>query len=65
VTRCVALNELYLANNDIDNEGAKMLVDVLRDRKDFKNIDIDNNKFSGDAITELFQVLPLTKLNLD
>jgi hypothetical protein len=29
-------------------------VNVLKDRKDFKNIDIDNNKFSGDAIAELF-----------
>jgi hypothetical protein len=37
---------------------------VLKSRKDFKNIDIDNNKFSGDAIAELFKTLPLTKLNL-
>jgi hypothetical protein len=43
-----------LANNDIDNEGAKVLVKALKNRSDFKNIDIDNNKFSGEAITELF-----------
>lgn len=36
----------------------------MKGRKDFKNIDLDNNKFSGDQMTELFQVLPLTKLNL-
>ena len=45
------LNELYLANNEIDNEGAESLIAALKNRKDFKNIDIDNNKFSGDAIT--------------
>mgnify|MGYP001378678384 CR=1 FL=1 len=45
------LNELYLANNEIDNEGANALIAAIKDRKDFKNIDIDNNKFSGDAIT--------------
>lgn len=58
------LNELYLANNEIDNEGANALIAAIKDRKDFKNIDIDNNKFSGDAITQLFNVLPVTKLNL-
>lgn len=58
------LNELYLANNEIDNEGAESLIAVLKNRKDFKNIDIDNNKFSGDAITQLFNVLPVTKINL-
>lgn len=27
-------------------------------------MDLDNNKFSGETITELFQILPLSKLNL-
>lgn len=53
VSKCDTLNELYLANNEIDNEGAKDLVDVLKGRKNFKNIDLDNNRFSGEAITEL------------
>lgn len=58
------MNELFLANNDIDNDGAKVLVQAIKKRGDFKNIDLDNNKFSGEAITELFQLLPLGKLNL-
>lgn len=52
--KCDTLNELYLANNEIDNEGARALVVALKGRDDFKNIDLDNNKFGGDAITELF-----------
>jgi len=58
------LTELYLANNNVDNEGAKALVKAIKGRKDFKNIDLDNNQFSGEAITELFTILPLNKLNL-
>lgn len=53
-----------MANNEIDNEGAALLVKAIKTRSDFKNIDLDNNKFSGDAITDLFTVLPLSKLNL-
>ena len=64
IQKCDTLTELYLANNDIDNEGAKVLVKSIKERPDFKNIDLDNNKFSGDTITELFQILPLSKLNL-
>ena len=64
ITKCDTLNEIYLANNEIDNDGAKSLVNSLKGRNDFKNIDLDNNKFSGEAMTNLFQVLPLTKLNL-
>ena len=41
-----------------------MLVKSIKERPDFKNIDLDNNNFSGDTITELFQLLPLSKLNL-
>ena len=58
------MQELYLANNEIDNEGAKVLVKAIKERAEFKNIDLDNNKFSGDTITELFSILPLSKLNL-
>ena len=64
INKCGTLNELYLANNEIDNEGAKTLVKAIKTRHDFKNIDLDNNKFGGEAITELFQLLPLSKLNL-
>ena len=64
IGKCETLNELYLANNDIDNEGAKVLVKAIKTRGNFKNIDLDNNKFSGEAITELFELLPLGKLNL-
>ena len=64
ITKCGSLTELYLANNDIDNEGAKVLVKSIKDRPDFKNVDLDNNKFSGDTITELFSILPLSKINL-
>ena len=53
-----------MANNEIDNDGAILLVKAIKTRADFKNIDLDNNKFSGDAITDLFTVLPLAKLNL-
>ena len=35
VKKCPTLNELYLANNEIDNDGAKILVDVLKERKNF------------------------------
>jgi hypothetical protein len=64
ITKCGSLTELYLANNDIDNDGAKVLVKSIKDRPDFKNVDLDNNKFSGDTITELFSILPLSKINL-
>lgn len=53
-----------MANNEIDNDGAKALVKAIKGRKDFKNIDLDNNHFSGEAISELFTILPLNKLNL-
>lgn len=56
--------ELYLANNQIDNDGAKALVKAIKGRSEFKNIDLDNNNFSGEAIAELFTILPLNKLNL-
>ena len=41
-----------------------MLVKSIKERTDFKNIDLDNNKFSGETITELFSILPLSKINL-
>lgn len=30
ISKCDTLNEIYLANNDIDNEGAKSLAAVLK-----------------------------------
>lgn len=42
----------------------KVLVKAIKERPDFKNIDLDNNNFSGDTITELFSILPLSKINL-
>jgi len=64
IQKCDTINELYLSNNEIENDGAKFLAQILKERKNFKNIDLDNNKFGGEAITDLFKVLPLTKLNL-
>ena len=37
---------------------------AIKGRSEFKNIDLDNNNFSGEAIAELFTILPLNKLNL-
>jgi hypothetical protein len=37
---------------------------VLKGRTNFSNIDIDNNKISGDALTGIFNLLPLRNLNL-
>lgn len=41
-----------------------MLVKAIKGRKDFKNIDLDNNRFDGEAINDLFNILPLNKLSL-
>ena len=32
LSKCDTLTDLYLANNDIDNEGAKVLVKAIRER---------------------------------
>ena len=37
---------------------------MLKNKKKFNNIDIDNNKISGQTLTDLFQLLPLRNLNL-
>ena len=37
---------------------------MLKNKKRFSNIDIDNNKISGQTLTDLFQLLPLRNLNL-
>jgi hypothetical protein len=59
------LEELTLSNNEIDNSGADDLIRVLGSRKDqFRNIEIDNNKISGNQLTKLFAILPLKNLNL-
>lgn len=64
ITKCHTLEELQLSNNQIDNEGASELIKVLKNRSNFSNIDIDNNKISGDTLTNLFNLLPLRNLNL-
>lgn len=53
-----------MSNNEIDNEGAKELIKVLKNKSNFNNIDIDNNKISGETLTNLFNILPLRNLNL-
>ena len=58
------LEELQLANNEIDNVGAAYLIKVLKDKTRLSEIDIDNNKISGDTLTDLFNILPLRNLNL-
>ena len=40
------------------------MIQVLKNKKRFSNIDIDNNKISGQTLTDLFQLLPLRNLNL-
>ena len=37
---------------------------MLKGRDGFSNIDIDNNKISGETLTNLFHILPLRNLNL-
>jgi hypothetical protein len=37
---------------------------TLKNKKQFNNIDIDNNHISGDTLTNLFNLLPLRNLNL-
>ena len=61
---CNTLEEIQLSNNDIDNDGAEQLIQVLKNKNKFSNIDIDNNKISGKTLTNLFQILPLRNLNL-
>ena len=58
------MTELSVANNLIDNKGGKALIEAIKGRTDFQNVDLDNNKFTGDMINEIFSVLPCSKLNL-
>jgi len=62
--KCHSLEEIHLSNNEIDNDGASELIKVLKGKDNFSNIDIDNNKVSGETLTNLFNVLPLRNLNL-
>ena len=64
ISKCHTLEELQLSNNQIDNDGANELIKVLKNRSNFSNIDIDNNKISGETLTNLFNLLPLRNLNL-
>ena len=53
-----------MANNDIDNEGAQYLIKMLKGKNSLSEIDLDNNKISGQTLTDLFAILPLRNLNL-
>ena len=53
-----------MANNDIDNEGAQYLIKMLKGKNSLSEIDLDNNKISGQTLTDLFGILPLRNLNL-
>lgn len=37
---------------------------MLKNKSNFSSIDIDNNKISGEVLTDLFNILPLRNLNL-
>lgn len=63
INRCPTLEELQLQNNDIDNTGAQSLVEAIRGRK-FTKLDIDNNRISGQVLSDLLVVVPVRKLNL-
>lgn len=53
-----------MANNDIDNDGAQYLIKMLKGKNTLSEIDLDNNKISGQTLTDLFGILPLRNLNL-
>jgi len=57
------LEELQLQNNDIDNNGAKALLQQLNTRN-ISRLDVDNNKISGDILTKLLGMVPVRKLHL-
>jgi len=50
INRCPTLEEIYLQNNNIDNNGAMTLVESIRGRKITK-LDVDNNKISGTVLS--------------
>ena len=64
IINCYSLEELQMANNEIDNVGAQHLIKVLKGKNQLTEIDIDNNKISGSVLTDLFNILPLRNLNL-
>lgn len=53
-----------MSNNEIDNEGAQYLIKMLKGKNNLTEIDLDNNKISGQTLTDLFGILPLRNLNL-
>lgn len=63
INRCPTLEEIYLQNNNIDNNGAMTLVESIQGRKITK-LDVDNNKISGQVLSDLLIVVPVRKLNL-
>lgn len=63
IRACPTLEEIQLQNNGIDNNGAQQLVEVIQGRK-FTKLDVDNNKISGQVLSDLLVVVPVKKLNL-
>lgn len=63
IRACPTLEEIQLQNNSIDNNGAQTLVEVIQGRK-FTKLDVDNNKISGQVLSDLLVVVPVRKLNL-
>jgi NLR family CARD domain-containing protein 3 len=71
IRKCETLEELTLANNEIENGGADELIKVLQGEdsrtqqlRSEIDIDIDNNKISGTTLTNLLNKLKLKSLNL-
>lgn len=63
ISKCPTLEEIMLQNNNIDNEGAQVLVQVIKGRK-ITRLDIDGNPISGSVLAALLQVVPVSKLNI-
>ena len=52
-----------IQNNNIDNSGASLLVEVIKERKITK-LDVDGNKISGKPLAALLNVVPVSKLSI-
>ena len=63
IRRCPTIEEIYLQNNLIDNNGGQALAESIRGRKITK-LDVDNNRINGRVLAELLTVVPVRKLNL-
>ena len=52
-----------IQNNNIDNSGASLLVEVIKERKITK-LDVDGNKISGKPLAALLNIVPVSKLSI-